>query len=137
MYGKFQCGLFVVSRRWKNTQGVHIELKRISLVLIIAVVLIVLIVAVIVSHTQHEVVLDMNYELAEKRCVEQGGEWTWGEAYWCKMPVGDEGKQCTDSSQCEDICRTETFDGNEGVCTTFSGGCDYVLDDGDVHAICG
>ena len=115
----------------------HAELKRIFLVSIIAVALMVAIMIFIVSYMQHEMVSNMPNKLAEKRCVEQGGEWTWGEVYWCKMPVGDEGKSCTDSSQCEDICRTDTYDGDAGVCTTFSGGCDYILENEDVHAICG
>ena len=79
----------------------------------------------------------ISYELVKQRCVEQGSKWTWGEIEFCRMPAGDEGVTCTDSSECEDICRTDTYDGDAGICTTFSGGCDYVLEDGDIHVICG
>ena len=74
--------------------------------------------------------------LAQQRCLAQGGEWTWGEVYFCKMPVADEGKECTNSSECEDICKVETVDDEIGICTAFSGGCNIVLADGKASWLC-
>ncbi len=78
----------------------------------------------------------ISYELIKQRCTEQGGTWTWGEIEFCSMPVDDEGKVCTESSQCEDICRADTYEDDTGICTRFSGGCDIVIDNGKKGTIC-
>lgn len=76
------------------------------------------------------------YELGKQKCEKQGGEWIWGESQFCRMPVDDEGKQCTDSFQCEDICKAEANDDTSGICTAFSGGCNIVMHDGKTSMLC-
>ena len=39
--------------------------------------------------------------------------------WYCQMPVSDEGKQCTDSSQCIEICVAENEDDAAGMCTGY------------------
>ena len=84
---------------------------------------------------------------AAAECERAGGDYFLAEIYVCQMPVGDEGKACTDSSQCEDICSPdpdiygyEDLEGEsdiQGRCTVFSHGCDQVLVDGRAQWLCG
>lgn len=85
---------------------------------------------------------------AAAECERAGGSYFLAEIYVCQMPVGDEGKECTDSSQCEDICSPdpdlysydEDLEGRsdiQGRCTVFSHGCDRVLVDERVQWMCG
>ena len=77
------------------------------------------------------------YNLVKEKCKERGGKWVHGsEMEFCKLPVNDEGKQCIDSSQCEDICKVEKMDDVVGICTRFSGGCDTVLNNGKTSILC-
>ena len=39
--------------------------------------------------------------------------------WYCQMPVSDEGKQCTNSSQCVEICIAENEDDAVGMCTGY------------------
>lgn len=85
---------------------------------------------------------------AAAECEAAGGSYFLAEIYVCQMPVGDEGKECSDSSQCEDICSPDPdlygYDDNleglsdiKGRCTVFSHGCDQVILDGRVAWMCG
>ena len=70
-------------------------------------------------------------------CMVKGGNYFIGGEYVvCQIPVSDEGMQCTDMSQCEDICKAETEDDTTGVCTVFSHGCDLVLNEGHTNWLC-
>lgn len=82
---------------------------------------------------------------AEAECERAGGSYFLAEIYVCQMPVGDEGRACTDSSQCEDLCVLDPdlygdgddMEGVEGECAAFSHGCDLVLDGGRASWLCG
>lgn len=85
-----------------------------------------------------ETIVPSGYDLVDKlACESRGGSYFIGGEYVvCQVPVNDEGKMCTDSSQCEDICKAETIDDIEGICTVFSHGCDLVLNDGEANWLC-
>lgn len=73
----------------------------------------------------------------EADCASRGGSYYMASEYYvCQMPVSDEGMRCTDNSQCVGICRAESEEDSEGMCTTFSHGCDIYLDDGQTHWMC-
>ena len=79
-----------------------------------------------------------DYNLLDKStCESKGGSYFIGGEYFvCQMPVNDEGLSCSDSSQCEDICKAETKIDTTGICTVFSHGCDLVLNDGKASWLC-
>ncbi|MCH9657428.1 hypothetical protein K0U27_01820 [archaeon] len=68
------------------------------------------------------------YEIRKEKCEGRGGTFTMDHGtggrdtmttWSCQIPVSDEGKQCTDSSQCKEVCETETKDGTAGMCTGY------------------
>ncbi len=73
----------------------------------------------------------------EADCTMRGGSYFMAAMYYiCEFPVSDEGKWCTDSSQCEDICKAEDESAIAGSCGAFSHGCDLVLSNGQTHWMC-
>ena len=58
--------------------------------------------------------------------------------WYCQMPVRDEGKTCTDSSQCVEICIAETKEDTAGMCTGYyHAGCYFwEMSDGKAREDC-
>ena len=111
---------------------------RTKVILIGLIILFILIgINFIFSFTNNNVVFQ-NYNLFDKlACGSKGGSYFIGGEYVvCQMPVNDEGISCTDSSQCEDICKAETKIDTAGICAEFSHGCDLVLNDGKANWLC-
>ena len=104
--------------------------------LVIAVVCTV-IVLFIMSFIGQQNISDVFNPLDQLSCGLKGGDYFMTAEYFvCRMPVGDEGKSCTDSEQCQDICKANTEDDTDGICTVFSHGCDIVLVEGKQFINC-
>ena len=58
--------------------------------------------------------------------------------WYCQMPVSNEGKACTDSSQCIEICIAETGEDTAGICTGYyNAGCYFwEISNGKAHEGC-
>ena len=58
--------------------------------------------------------------------------------WYCQMPVSDKGKECTDSSQCIEICIAENEDDAAGMCTGYyNTGCYFwEMSNGKAHEGC-
>lgn len=58
-------------------------------------------------------------------------------AFVCLTPAVDEGKSCTDSSQCVESCIAETEESVTGTCTAnHDVGCSWFLENGKAHKGC-
>ena len=58
-------------------------------------------------------------------------------AFVCLTPAIDEGKPCTSSSQCIDVCIAETEESTIGICTaSHDAGCSWFLENGKIHEGC-
>lgn len=73
-------------------------------------------------------------------CVIQGGDLAIPgvpNAFVCLTPAVDEGKSCTDSSQCTESCIAETEESTTGTCTAYYDvGCSWFLENGKAHKGC-
>lgn len=58
-------------------------------------------------------------------------------AFVCMTPAVDEGKECTDSSQCADVCIAEIEKDVSGICTAqHDAGCSWFMENGNTHYGC-
>lgn len=89
----------------------------------IIIILVIVSVSIIIMTTGVMTFHYVTYTLPEleKRttCESKGGNFV---GYWsriddyCVIPPSDEGKACTDSSQCEKLCVAESQESTTGVC---------------------
>ena len=89
-----------------------------------------------VKHLTAKHAITMFSKDKETKCIKEGGSYDpkgMLQVYMCNMPAKDFGKSCTDSSECEGMCLSETKSCSKD---TINFGCINILEEGNPVTIC-